>query len=153
MNRQRAAPVLLDVSAANDTSDPVLRATGIGGSDAAAILGLSGYGSPYTVAMEKVAGLKEARTDEEQERLDWGKALEPLIIAAFARKTGMHVQPGAAWVRHPEAPFIFANVDGLIAGANERVGSHKDFELGIGENDRSYVAAIHHYAFFFAHLQ
>lgn len=110
------------MSAANDTSDPVLRATGIGGSDAAAILGLSGYGSPYTVAMEKVAGLKEARTDEEQERLDWGKALEPLIIAAFARKTGMHVQPGAAWVRHPEAPFIFANVDGLIAGANERVG-------------------------------
>lgn len=96
-----------------------MRATGIGGSDAAAILGLSGYGSPYTVAMEKVAGLKEARTDEEQERLDWGKALEPLIIAAFMRKTGMRVQPGAAWARHPEAPFIFANVDGLIPGADE----------------------------------
>lgn len=117
------------MSAANDTSDPVLRATGIGGSDAAAILGLSGYGSPYTVAMEKVAGLKEARTDEEQERLDWGKALEPLIIAAFARKTGMHVQPGAAWVRHPEAPFIFANVDGLIAAGDDY---HRDFDVSIG---------------------
>jgi len=107
------------VSAANDTSDPTLRATGIGGSDAAAILGLSGYGTPYSVAMEKVAGIKEARSEEEQERLDWGKALEPLIIAAFERKTGMRVQPGAAWVRHPEAPFLFANVDGLIPGADD----------------------------------
>ena len=107
------------MSAANDTSDPTLRATGIGGSDAAAILGLSGYGSPYTVAMEKVAGIKESRTDEEQERLDWGKALEPLIIAAFERKTGMRVGPGAAWARHHNAPFLFANVDGLIPGADE----------------------------------
>lgn len=107
------------MSASNDTSDPTLRATGIGGSDAAAILGLSGYGSPYTVAMEKTLGLKEARSDEEQERLDWGKALEPLIITAFAHKTGMRVQPGAAWVRHPEAPFIFANVDGLIAAGDD----------------------------------
>ena len=106
------------MSASNDTSDTTLRATGIGGSDAAAILGLSGYGSPYTVAMEKTLGIKEARSDEEQERLDWGKALEPLIITAFAHKTGMRVHPGAAWVRHPEAPFIFANVDGLIPGAD-----------------------------------
>ncbi len=113
------------MSAANDTSDPVLRATGIGGSDAAAILGLSGYGSPFTVAMEKVAGLKEARTEEEQERLDWGKALEPLIAAAFTRKTGMHVLPGAAWVRHPDAHFLFANVDGLIAAGDELVYRHK----------------------------
>jgi putative phage-type endonuclease len=95
-----------------------MRATGIGGSDAAAILGLSGYGSPYTVAMEKVAGLKEMRTDEEQERLDWGKALEPLLISAFERKTGMPVDQGAAWVRHPKAPFLFANVDGLIPDAD-----------------------------------
>jgi putative phage-type endonuclease len=107
------------VSAANDTSDPTLRATGIGGSDAAAILGLSGYGTPYSVAMEKVAGIKEARSEEEQERLDWGKALEPLIIAAFERKTGMRVGPGTAWARLPGMPFLFANVDGLIPGADD----------------------------------
>lgn len=117
------------MSAANDTSDPTLRATGIGGSDAAAILGLSNYGTPYSVAMEKVAGIKEARSEEEQERLDWGKALEPLIIAAFERKTGMRVQPGAAWVRHAEAPFIFANVDGLIAAGDDY---HRDFDISIG---------------------
>ena len=109
------------MSAANDTSDPTLRATGIGGSDAAAILGLSGYGSPYTVAMEKVAGIKESRTDEEQERLDWGKALEPLIIAAFERKTGMRVGAGVAWERLPGMPFIFANVDGAIPGGDDEI--------------------------------
>ena len=110
------------MSAANDTSDPTLRATGIGGSDAAAILGLSGYGTPYSVAMEKVAGIKEGRSEEEQERLDWGKALEPLIISAFIRKTGMPVDSGAAWVRHPNYSFIFANVDGLIpSGAESRM--------------------------------
>ena len=102
------------MSASNDTSDPTLRATGIGGSDAAAILGISGYGTPYSVAMEKTLGIKEARSDEEQERLDWGKKLEPLIIDAFERKTGMFVNPGVAWARHREHPFIFANVDGLI---------------------------------------
>lgn len=108
------------MSASNDTSDPTLRATGIGGSDAAAILGISSYGTPYSVAMEKALGIKEGRTEEEQERLDWGKKLEPLIAAAFEGKTGMRVDAGVAWARHREHPFIFANVDGLISEDAER---------------------------------
>lgn len=114
------------MSASNDTSDPTLRATGIGGSDAAAILGLSGYGSPYTVAMEKTLGIKEARSDEEQERLEWGKTLEPLIASAFTRKTGMQIEAGNAWARLPGMPFIFANVDGLIADADQLFVAHAE---------------------------
>ncbi len=42
-----------------EASDPKLRATGIGGSDAASILGLNPYASRYTVAVDE--GLRDLR--------------------------------------------------------------------------------------------
>lgn len=104
-------------SANPEASDPALRATGIGGSDAAAILGLNPYSSRFTVACEKVHGVCEKRTAAEEERLQLGKDLEPVVRRAFERKAGMCVLPGEAFRRHPEHPFIYANVDGLIPSA------------------------------------
>jgi putative phage-type endonuclease len=97
-----------------DASDPELRRTGIGGSDAAAILGLSDYRTRYGVACEKIYGITEERDEAAEERLDLGKDLEPVVRRAFERKTGLRVAKGEAFVRHPDHPFIYANVDGLI---------------------------------------
>lgn len=106
-------------SANPEASDPALRATGIGGSDAAAILGLNPYSSRFTVACEKVHGVCEKRTAAEEERLQLGKDLEPVVRRAFERKTGMEVEAAPAFVRHPAHPFIYANCDGLIPGSEE----------------------------------
>lgn len=98
-----------------DASDPALRSTGIGGSDAAAILGLSDYRTRYGVACEKIYGVREERDAAAEERLQLGRDLEPVVRRAFERKTGMTVDAGEAFVRHPQYHFIFANVDGLIS--------------------------------------
>jgi len=102
-----------------EASDPALRRTGIGGSDAAAIIGLSDYRTRYGVACEKIYGIREERDSAAEERLQLGKDLEPVVRRAFERKTGMKVRDGQAFVRHPAFPFIYANVDGLIE-ENER---------------------------------
>lgn len=99
-----------------DASDPELRRTGIGGSDAAAILGLSEYRTRYGVACEKIFGIREERDAAAEERLQLGRDLEPVVRRAFERKTGMSVGAGEAFVRHRQHPFIYANVDGLISG-------------------------------------
>lgn len=103
-----------------DASDPSTRRTGIGGSDAAAILGLNPYQSRYAVAVEKVHGIKAHEDEESLERMEWGKRLEPLLRAAFEDRTGMVVELAPAFIRHPEYPFLFANPDGFLwAGTDD----------------------------------
>lgn len=97
-----------------DASDQTLRRTGIGGSDSASILGLTPYGSRYSVAVEKIYGVREGDDAAGRERMEWGKRLEAPIRDAFAERTGLRVLAGAAFVRMPGRPHIFANVDGLI---------------------------------------
>lgn len=97
-----------------DASDQTIRRTGIGGSDAAAILGLNPYQSRYAVAVEKIHGVRAPEDATARERMDWGKRLEPLLRSAFMERTGLYVEAGASFVRHPELSFLFANVDGLV---------------------------------------
>ena len=103
-----------------DASDQTIRRTGIGGSDAAAILGLNPYQTRYAVAVEKIHGVRAPEDSASRERMDWGKKLEPLLRAEFETRTGLHVETGGAFVRHPSAPFLFANVDGLCDGLRLR---------------------------------
>lgn len=97
-----------------NASDQKLRRLGLGGSDAASVLGLSGYGSAYSVAIEKLAGIRVVPSEEQAEWLDLGKRMEPILRELFTERTGMQVFGGEAFVRHTRHPFIFANVDGLL---------------------------------------
>lgn len=106
-----------------DASDQKLRRLGIGGSDAAAILGLSGYGSAYSVAVEKLAGIRVEPSEEQREWLDLGKRMEPLLRRLFEERTGMLVYPGEPFVAHQKHAFIFANADGLLADGMEPAGN------------------------------
>lgn len=92
------------------------RRKGIGGSDAAAIAGLSRYRSPIQVYMEKL-GLIEP--PEENEAMYWGKKLEDIVAEEFSIRTGLKVRRRNAILQHPEYPFMLANVDRLIVGKNE----------------------------------
>ncbi len=88
------------------------RKSGIGGSDASAILGLNGYASPLDVWQEKV-GL--APTVVESEAMEWGTALEATIRRIYKRRNKNHeVFPGLEFYRDPDRPWMYANVDGLI---------------------------------------
>jgi len=90
------------------------RRTGIGGSDVAAILGISPWKTPLQVYEEKL-GLAPAT--EENEAMKWGTLLEPIVMAEFSRRTGKTVIPGGTQIiRHRDMPWMTCTPDGLISG-------------------------------------
>lgn len=91
------------------------RKRGIGGSDAAAILGLDRYRSAFDVYAEKV-GLKSEEPDNEAMRQ--GRDLEDYVASRFTEETGKKVRRRNAILQHPEHPWMLANVDRLVVGEN-----------------------------------
>jgi putative phage-type endonuclease len=97
-----------------------LRKTGIGGSDAGAITGLSKYGSALTVCLEKTGRYKPDDISEE-EPVKVGNILEPLIrreiVGPYIRETegiGVEVIDPTHMYRSIEHPFMLVNVDGFL---------------------------------------
>ena len=91
------------------------RKAGIGGSDAAAILGISPWSSALTVYMDKL-GLSNEQP--ENEAIWLGLVLEDAVAERFEDETGMIVQRRNAIFQHPEHNFMLANIDRWIVGKN-----------------------------------
>ncbi|MED1881236.1 hypothetical protein EDM54_02485 [Brevibacillus borstelensis] len=94
------------------------RRKGIGGSDAAAIAGLSKWKSPVAVYLEKIG--QTPPEENQSEAAYFGTILEDVVAQEFTRRTGQKVKRRNAILQHPDYPFMLANVDRLIVG--ERVG-------------------------------
>lgn len=133
MNGQTEQAVL------QDPSDPELRRSMVGGSDAAKALDLSEYGTALDLYLEKI-GVTEGF--EGNEFTEAGKWLEPMILARFAHEEGVLVLgrnragrptlfcpdltervpdgsvqkflvPLLGTVRDPDMPFRGCHIDGL----------------------------------------
>ena len=63
-----------------------LRKNGIGGSDAAAVCGISHYKSPVELWMEKTDRMKPR---EAGESAYWGTVLESIVREEFSKRTGI----------------------------------------------------------------
>ena len=87
------------------------RRKGIGGSDAAAIAGLSKWKSPVAVWLEKTG---QIQPEEAGEAALWGQKLEDVVARHFSEVTGLKVQRRNAILQHPEHKHMLANVDRLI---------------------------------------
>jgi putative phage-type endonuclease len=126
---------------------PEERRTGLGGSDAAAALGLSPWQSPFDLWEEKT-GL--APPVEQNEPMLWGKLLEDTIRREYARRTGLEVTYRKDMIRHPARPWMFAHLDGEIAPQRKilEVKTARDARgWGEPESDdipRHYLIQIHH---------
>mgnify|MGYP003303722454 CR=1 FL=1 len=88
------------------------RLSGIGGSEAAAVLGYSRFATPLDVWAKKT-GLEES--DNDSPVMLRGRIREPQIIQEYANVTGKTIYK-AENLTHPEYPFIHANFDGMIPG-------------------------------------
>jgi putative phage-type endonuclease len=86
------------------------RRGGIGGSDAAVILGLDAFRTPVELWLDKLGELP----DETSEAMELGKALEPVIAERFEKKTGLVVNSRQLCVTHREFPWMRATIDGLV---------------------------------------
>ena len=65
------------------------RKLGIGGSDVAAVLGLSAFRTPTDVYLDKIG---EAEPRQATDSMHFGQLLEAVVAKEFARRTGMKVQ-------------------------------------------------------------
>ena len=97
-----------------------VRRSGIGGSDAAAALGLSKWKSPLELWEEKALGKSQSKQDSEPMR--WGRLLEPVIREEFSRRTGFAVSVCRSMLRAPQWPWMQANLDGLIEIPGRGIG-------------------------------
>ena len=86
------------------------RRTGIGASEAAAVLGESPYGSPISVYADKID--PDAPFQAQSERMEWGNILEAQILERFETVTKFATVANGALVRSVHYPFMLATVDG-----------------------------------------
>lgn len=96
-----------------------LRSSTIGGSDAAAILGLNPHKSPYALWAEKTGKvIPEDVSQKEAVRL--GTDLEEYVAKRFTEATGKKVRRENYTVFRDDMPYAHANYDRIVIG--ERAG-------------------------------
>nr|DAI44130.1 MAG TPA: Exonuclease [Caudoviricetes sp.] len=94
------------------------RKKGIGGSDSAAVLGLSKWKSPYQVWCDK-KGYNFLESSDNAS-LFWGRTLEPVIRQHYSDITGYSVAETEIYFM-PDHDYIFATVDGLVIEDPDRI--------------------------------
>ena len=122
------ANVLVKIS--NLTRDQWLewRKKGIGGSDAAAVCGLSRWKSPIAIWMEKAGHVEPL---EAGESAYWGTQMEPLIRKEFIHRTGLKVKQVRSMLQHKRFPFMTANLDGIVTVPNKGRGIYEAKTAGV----------------------
>lgn len=89
------------------------RKTGVGGSDVAAILGLSPWDTPLDIYREKT-GLAEPK--EQTFPMFRGTTCEPGILNRFAETFSVSIERDIGKIQHPEKEHIFCHPDGMFFG-------------------------------------
>lgn len=92
------------------------RSKGIGGSDAAAVLGISPFKSPADVWVEKTQPLHDELGEDADVdlRLELGNVMESHIAARWSKIENKPVQLDVPTIVHPDHPWMLGNVDGLV---------------------------------------
>ena len=103
-----AGPTVLGWFEPGSTEWHAARANGIGGSEIAAVVGLSPYESRFSLWHRKKGLIGPV---EESEEMYWGKEHEPAICRRFARNhPELDVTPAPTYT-HPDRPWQVANPD------------------------------------------
>ena len=88
-----------------------LRQSGIGGSDIAAIIGVSPYATAYDIYQSKTQPLAD---EDMNEFAYWGTVLEDTVAREFSKRSGLKIQNVNFLMRHPEHRWAIANIDRAI---------------------------------------
>lgn len=89
------------------------RKQGIGGSDVAAILGISKWNSAISLWLNKTNQTED--DTQENEAMEWGTIMEPVIRNHFAKVTGKTVVEVHAMLQHPDYTYnVYIKLAGLI---------------------------------------
>lgn len=124
------------------------RTHGIGGSDAAVILGLSKWKTSFELWLEKTGEIIPEET--QSEAAYWGTMLEDMVAKEFELRTGKKVRRRNAMFRHPEYPFLIANIDRMVVGEKsilecKTTSAYNAEEWKDDEIPDPYIVQVQHY--------
>lgn len=88
-----------------------VRKSGIGGSDVAAILGLSPWKSPLDVYLDKVG---KSAPQEETDAMYWGTRLEDLVAKKYCEVKDREVRKVNSILRSEKYPCLIGNIDRAV---------------------------------------
>lgn len=123
------------------------RRRGIGGSDVAAILGMSKWKTPLQVYLDKRG---ESDHTPDNESMLWGRVLEPVIRQQYSERTGRSVRVPEKMLYSLDYPFMLANLDGftddhrVLEIKTARYGDEWG-EPGSDEIPTEYLLQVQHY--------
>ena len=122
------------------------RKLGIGGSECAAVLGLSKWATPFDIYQNKIG---ESEPQDETWEMARGHAMEPLLRQYFADTTGLEVSLPNSAIVHPKYPFMRYNPDGLCTGkilAEYKTASYgREWgDAGTDEIPQEYILQVQH---------
>ena len=86
-----------------------LRARNVGGSEVAALFGLSPFTTSYTLWHEKAGKVPPAGFDNQ--KTNWGKLIEPLIAGELAKSLNWKLEPSRVYHEHPTVPGMGCTLD------------------------------------------
>lgn len=89
------------------------RRKGVGGSDAAAVLGISPFMTARDLYYDKL-GISAQSDEENWVAKEIGHLLEPLVANIFERRTGLKVYQRKVMFQHPQYPWMLADLDYLV---------------------------------------
>nr|WP_325239568.1 YqaJ viral recombinase family protein [uncultured Oscillibacter sp.] len=106
--------VLVDTTDLSKDDWLAYRRMGIGGSDAAAVLGIS----PFRTAMDLYYDKRNLPIPNDDDgnwvAMEVGTLLEDLVARIFAQKTGLKVYQRKSMFQHPYHPWMLADLDYLV---------------------------------------
>ena len=110
--RERLEPLVL-VDTTDLPRDDWLnyRRRGIGGSDVAAILGVSPFRTARDIYYDKLGVVAVEPDESNWVPLEVGNLLEDLVARIFQKKTGYRIFKIKKMFQHPKYPFMLADVD------------------------------------------
>lgn len=132
------------------------RRSHVGGSDAAAVMGLSPWSTPYQVWAEK-SGLAAPEDISGRPRVEWGSRLERVVADKFREShpelaVTLNVGPELTVIVPSERPWAMATLDGIVAEPDGEMAvleiktahfpSARDWDDGVPPH---YLAQVNHY--------
>jgi len=120
----------------------------IGGSDAAAVVGMSRWSTPLHVWAEKTGQIETHQLDSEAAEL--GTYLEEYVARRFTKETGKKVHRVNETRFHPKYPFLGANIDRRVVGEEailecKTTSAWKAKEWDGEEIPHEYIIQVTHY--------
>jgi len=119
----------------------------LGGSDVAAILGISPWKTPLDVYLDKIQPRKEEADMGRLKVLNRGKRMEPYVIDLLAEETGLEIVRRGERYLDPELNFIAAEIDAEAAtGENVEIKTVSPFKAKEWGEEQSDEIPLHYAA-------